>query len=930
MIHKFDVNDYRPGDADLLARLLALMAPSDETIAAAQSNPALRRRHNRDLALGLAAAGLWVIPCDAKKVPLAKEFPTKDVDLPAAPDGIDPTYYGATRNPEKIRAWFADGRMAYPGISAGPSGFVVIDADAKLDGPNKLAAWAERNGVDLKQFPCTLTQSGGAHFYLPNVDLQHGCAAGIFRRECGSDVKGNGGFVLSPGAILDAKDEAGKPAIKVYRADPAHPLLSAYDPTLEEAPAAIVAALKSAPQSAKNERSREHELIETLRSDDWPDGADLIDDVDGRYDLSRLAAKDARLCNLLATGGDMTLSENRWHLALALWGEYGDVFTITDFAALIEHLNSEGPTEGRFGTFVGDEAPREGEFSYRSLARDFYRSEAAGRAGHISDGSAFAAVDDEDDDSSSDGVKKIMLHAGQDNSNATKLLNAIDGKIPLYVRGRSLVTVASTSAQARPQLPGADHTPHAHETAAFIPVSPDWLVAKFAKHADCRRMDHTGKIRAASPPHHETKLIVAAPDTWGVPPAFQIAEAPYLLPSGRIVTEQGYDPETLIVLHSSVALQPNLPENPTKENALEALTFVEGLFEEFPFVDEASKSVALSLVLTTLTRNLMDVAPLHAITAPAPGTGKSELAAIATRIAQGRELPAMAAGANEEELAKRIDSAMLAGYPIIALDNVNGVLRGDALCQAVTAPNYQCRRLGKSENVECVNRSTIVATGNNVRLPDDMIRRTLLCSLDAGMERPEQRVFKQSAAELRDRIGKQRAGLIGAGLTIVRAFIQAYLRGEAKPANDFPGFSFWSFYVRSPLIWLGRADPIATQLTVAADDPEAQRRAAIFQAWNELTGGEAARVRDVLDRGSAFTPAPEDAEAEAIERERAEARAVLLEHVPKAPGARGEDAGKHALGNYLRKHKGVIAGGLRLVDGGRDRKGVQTWRTVPA
>lgn len=379
-----DVND---AGANLLERLPALMTPSADQIAAAKRNPALRRRHNRDLALGLAAAGYFIFPV-VDKTPVVKQWPIPDTDTVRSPEEDD--YRGCTRNADTIRAMWRQHPDATPAISCGPSRVVVLDADSKHDGPSKLRAWFEENGIDISQFPTTHTRSGGLHVFIPNDTLRHGCSGGIFKAQFGTDVKGIGGQVVAPGAIR--ADGA------AYVADPSHPLLGNFDPTLCEAPPAIAAALVTAAKHEKlSDDSREAALIERLKSEEWPDGEKLLAE---QYELDRLGEKDARLAHLLETGGSMTHSEARWHLALALHAEYGRAFDVLDYAGLIEHLNETGATEGAFGVFVGDDKPNEGEFSYRSLARDFYRSENEWR---ISTGDAFTPVEGEDDeDESSD------------------------------------------------------------------------------------------------------------------------------------------------------------------------------------------------------------------------------------------------------------------------------------------------------------------------------------------------------------------------------------------------------------------------------------------------------------------------------------------------------------------------------------------------
>ena len=74
---------------------------------------------------------------------------------------------------------------------------------------------------------------------------------------------------------------------------------------------------------------------------------------------------------------------------------------------------------------------------------------------------------------------------------------------------------------------------------------------------------------------------------------------------------------------------------------------------------------------------------MHVACAPAAGTGKSFLFDIAAAIAIGHPCPVMAAGRNEEETEKRLGAALMAGQPIISIDNVTGELGGDALCQVI-------------------------------------------------------------------------------------------------------------------------------------------------------------------------------------------------------------------------------------------------------
>ena len=66
----------------------------------------------------------------------------------------------------------------------------------------------------------------------------------------------------------------------------------------------------------------------------------------------------------------------------------------------------------------------------------------------------------------------------------------------------------------------------------------------------------------------------------------------------------------------------------------------------------------------------------------------------------------------------------------------------------LTQEMVNIRLLGHSRNIEVPMTSTVFATGNNLIVTDDLTRRTLLCRLDAGVERPELRTFKSNVLKV--------------------------------------------------------------------------------------------------------------------------------------------------------------------------------------
>ncbi len=186
---------------------------------------------------------------------------------------------------------------------------------------------------------------------------------------------------------------------------------------------------------------------------------------------------------------------------------------------------------------------------------------------------------------------------------------------------------------------------------------------------------------------------------------------------------------------------------PTRADAEIALVALSALLTEFPFVDGrggVDEAVALSAMITPVVRGAIPNAPMHVFRANTAGTGKSYLADVASAISAGRDCPVLAAGQDEIETEKRLAGLLLAGFPLISLDNVNGELGGDLLCQAIERPLIRLRPLGRSDIVEVESRATVFGNGNGIRVRGDMTRRTLTCDLDAGVERPELRVFSSN------------------------------------------------------------------------------------------------------------------------------------------------------------------------------------------
>jgi putative DNA primase/helicase len=334
----------------------------------------------------------------------------------------------------------------------------------------------------------------------------------------------------------------------------------------------------------------------------------------------------------------------------------------------------------------------------------------------------------------------------------------------------------------------------------------------------------TKKLVAVDPPHDVAKTILARDGDWRFLPLVGIISTPTLRPDGSVLSKPGYDPATRLLLIEPPPM-PTIPECPSREDALAGVTLLDALLEDFPFVNAPSRSVALSALMTPVARGAMQVAPLHGFDAPEAGTGKSYLIDIASCIATGDIAPVIAAGRDEAETEKRLAAELMTGQPIVSIDNLNGDLGGDFVCQAIERRIVKPRVLGRSETKRIENTVCMFGNGNNFRLVGDLVRRVVRCSLDADMERPELRQFRGDpvAAVLADR-GRY---------IIVRAYLAAGCPGVLKPLASFED---WSRLVRSSLVWLRYADPVETMEAARADDPSRNSLRAVVAAWRTVIG----------------------------------------------------------------------------------------------
>jgi len=441
----------------------------------------------------------------------------------------------------------------------------------------------------------------------------------------------------------------------------------------------------------------------------------------------------------------------------------------------------------------------------------------------------------------------------------------------------------------------------------LIPVVRSYLIEALCCAAQFVRIDGRDKTKGWKPidaPDKVASALLSRRGKWKLPILHGIVQAPFLRTDGSLCETPGYDPTSKLLFKADDVFPP-VPPRPSRDEALQALALLRDLIKTFPFVTSADRSVALAALLTAMDRRSIWTAPLFAFNSPVAGTGKSKLVDLCSILPTGQPMSVISQGYSEEEFVKCLSAALLAGDAAVSVDNCERPLQSDFLCQVLTQPRLNIRILGLSSNVETPMNAMLFATGNNLTFSGDIIRRTLMCTIDAGCERPELRAFKTDAA---NEAKARRGELVVAALTVLRAW---HVTGERFNLPAFGGFEDWSYRIREALVWLDQIDPCETLADVRDSDPQRSELITVVEQWREhLVPDQAYTVQQVIARALV------DSDFH---------NALMM--VASSPS--GGSVSSVRFGRWLTRVKGKIVNGLKLSQGG-SRHGYPLWKLVKA
>jgi hypothetical protein len=438
-------------------------------------------------------------------------------------------------------------------------------------------------------------------------------------------------------------------------------------------------------------------------------------------------------------------------------------------------------------------------------------------------------------------------------------LEAIKGDPALFQRGTMLVMVTrSTSAGKqkgtveRPEGSLQIETMPKPALRRIMTTNARWLSERTGRNG-------TSTFAGAHVPGWAVDQLADLKRWPGVRHLEGIIEAPTIRPDGSLLVEPGYDDATGLLYLPSGDF-PTIPEKPDDSQAIQAADDLLSVVNDFPFASDEHRNGYLAALLTPLVRFAIEgPCPLFLFDANVAASGKTKLCDIIAILATGREMPRSKYHLDDAEMDKTLLSIALAGDRLILFDNVPGgfSIGGGSLDAALTGFTKKGRILGESRMSGEVRLSTVYyASGNNLGLRGDALRRVVPIRLESAHDRPEERTdYKEK--NLLDYVRRERGRLVAAALTIARAYVVAGRPDQGLKPMDYPD---WCRVVRDALAWCTGGDPCKARAELVASDEEMAQRRLLVAGFEELMKHRerdhftvAEMVKQVTDR---FIPDP--------------------------------------------------------------------------
>lgn len=435
---------------------------------------------------------------------------------------------------------------------------------------------------------------------------------------------------------------------------------------------------------------------------------------------------------------------------------------------------------------------------------------------------------DDDTTDFDDGLPTIEHDRSYPTKSTDETIDAlIKFDAPIWQRDGALVTIQSASRD--PSSPN----PNERKKIRVIGVEADYLqelTTQAAHHlVDYRYYKGKTFYRYDTCPMNTVKRIMARPNHDPFPHLSGVVTIPTLRRDGSIITDPGYDPTTTLYYRPAREF-PEPKKNPTFDDAIRALESLQEPMADFTFPLDCFKSAAIAAILTVMSRHILQNVPATPISSSTRGTGKGLIFSIITMIGTGEKISPSPYPKNEEEMAKQLLSIGMEGARIVLFDNITRPFGGETLELALTSDFFKSRVLSTNTMSEIKMGTTFFATGNNMRLNGDTLRRSIPIIIESNVESPEERSDFQ-IKRLREWLTENQPRLAIDALTILQAYMQA---GQpSQHLTEYGSFEEWSDLVRSAVVWLGMDDPFLAQKELQQQsDPGYEQLKTLIEAWD--------------------------------------------------------------------------------------------------
>lgn len=314
-----------------------------------------------------------------------------------------------------------------------------------------------------------------------------------------------------------------------------------------------------------------------------------------------------------------------------------------------------------------------------------------------------------------------------------------------------------------------------------------------------------------------------------------VSPLPTITEDGSLITTPRARTHTRLLLAGTVP-HFTLPDHVTQEDALEAYNEIaDQLLFEYEFSEPEDKVASMALLMTAALRYSMHLAPMFAVVAGVPRTGKDHLCQTAAHLATGQAAhPTSLSSGTREEVSRDVQRILLQAGSFNVISNVNRRVYSDELCVYISEGTLIGRVYGfANEPRRAYYYGMLVMNGNGLVLADDLASRSIVINLFSRSRLPSDRTFTfDPHAWLQD--PENRARILRGFFLIAKWW---KLNGTQSESNEGAhSFLEWSRLVREPLKALTDVDVLQSMKESeedAADEREGGSAAdalmAIFQ-----------------------------------------------------------------------------------------------------